>query len=126
MELRRRGVMVSRGAPGADGAARCEFKATFKGSARYRSYISPASVARVRTFLLSHRHQPRDCRIAVAAWKGFDSPLRGGRPLGSCVSGGHGVWWLVQAADAGAALAQLPPYVAARTVVEEVRAVPLP
>jgi hypothetical protein len=36
------------------------------------------------------------------------------------------MWWIVEAADAHGALAQLPPYVAARTVVEEVRAVPLP
>jgi hypothetical protein len=36
------------------------------------------------------------------------------------------MWWFVQAADVGAALAQLPPYVAERTVAEEVREVPLP
>jgi len=36
------------------------------------------------------------------------------------------MWWIVQAADRVAALAQLPPYVAERTTVEEVREVPLP
>jgi hypothetical protein len=36
------------------------------------------------------------------------------------------LWWIVEAVDAEGALRQLPPYVAERTVVEEVRAVPLP
>jgi hypothetical protein len=80
----------------------------------------------MRTFVLAHRHTPQECRIAIAAWKAFESPLAGGRPLGSCMSGGHGVWWIVRAPDLEAALAQLPPYVAARTVAEEVRQVPLP
>jgi hypothetical protein len=80
----------------------------------------------VRTFILSHRHRPDECRIAIAAWRAFDSPLRGGHPYGSCITGGHGVWWIVEAVDAEGALGQLPPYVAARTAVEEVRAVPLP
>jgi hypothetical protein len=80
----------------------------------------------VRTFVLTHRHRPEECRIAIAAWRAFDSPLRGGCPLGSCISGGHGVWWTVRAVSGAAALAQLPPYVAERTTAEEVREVPLP
>jgi hypothetical protein len=78
------------------------------------------------TFVLDHRHRPDDCAIAIAAWKGFCSPLRHGVPLGSCVSGGHRLLWMVEAADAAAAPAQLPRYVAERTVAEEVREVPLP
>ncbi len=78
------------------------------------------------TFALIHRHRPDECRIAIAAWRGFDSPLRGGRPLASCISGGHGMWWVVEAADGAAALAQLPPYVAERTIAEQVSEVPLP
>jgi hypothetical protein len=78
------------------------------------------------TFVLSHRHRPQECRIAIAAWRGYDSPLRDGRPLGSCISGGHGMWWIVEATDSVAALAQLPPYVAERTTADEVREVPLP
>jgi hypothetical protein len=58
--------------------------------------------------------------------EGVVSPLRHGRPFGSCASGGHRLWWTVVAADGAAALAQLPPYVAARTVAEEVREVPIP
>ena len=80
----------------------------------------------MRTFMLTHRHAPQECRIAIAAWRGFESPLRGGRPLASCISGNHGMWWFVRASDVEAALAQLPPYVADRTVAEEVREVPLP
>ena len=80
----------------------------------------------MRTFVLAHRHAPQECRIAIAAWRAFESPLRGGRPLGSCITGGHQVWWIVRASDMEAALAQLPPYVAERTVAEEVREVPLP
>jgi hypothetical protein len=36
------------------------------------------------------------------------------------------MWWTVEARDCGAALAQLPPYVATRTVADEVREVRLP
>jgi hypothetical protein len=78
------------------------------------------------TFILTHSHEPHECAIAAAAWKGFASPLRHGRPLGSCVRGGHRLWWTVQATDEQAALSLLPPYVAQRTVAEEVREVPLP
>jgi hypothetical protein len=80
----------------------------------------------VPTFVLSHRHRPEECAIAIAAWKAFPSPLRHSRPLGSCATGGHGMWWTVQAADQAAALGQLPPYVADRAVADEVRAVPIP
>jgi hypothetical protein len=78
------------------------------------------------TFVLHHRHQPHECAFAIAAWKGFRSPRCHGRPLGSYLSGGHRVPWTVEAVDAAAALAQLPPFVAEWTVCEEVREVPLP
>jgi hypothetical protein len=80
----------------------------------------------VPNYVLAHRHAPEECRIAIASWKAYSSPLRHGRPLGSCASGGHRLWWAVEAADNAAALALLPPYVAQRTVVEEVREVPIP
>jgi hypothetical protein len=80
----------------------------------------------VPTFILCHRHRPEECAIAIAAWKAFPSPLRHSRPLGSCAAGGHRVWWTVQAPDLDAALAQLPAYVADRTVAEEVREVSIP
>jgi hypothetical protein len=77
-------------------------------------------------FVLMHEHRPDECAIAIAAWKGFVSPLRHGRPLGSCANGGHRLWWAVDAVSAEAALSLLPHYVAQRTVAEEVREVPLP
>lgn len=80
----------------------------------------------VPTFILSHQHRPEECRIAIAAWKGYASPLRGGRPFGSCASGGHRVWWTVDATDPASALAQLPRYVALRTIADEVREIPIP
>jgi hypothetical protein len=85
-----------------------------------------ATLIAMTTFVLSHSHRPEECAIAIAAWKAFRSPLRQGRPLGSCATGGHRLWWTVEAANLAAALAQLPPYVAERTVAEEVRAVPIP
>ena len=77
-------------------------------------------------FMLSHQHQPDECRVAFASWRGFESPLRHHPTLGSCSAGGHSLWWTVEAAGAAEALAQLPPYVAERTTVSEVREVPIP
>jgi hypothetical protein len=78
------------------------------------------------TYVLSHRHTPQECAVAIAAWKGFPSPLRHSRPFGSCAHGGHAVWWTVQADDEQSALALLPDFVACRTVAEQVREVPIP
>jgi hypothetical protein len=77
-------------------------------------------------YLLCHRHPPSECRVAFAAWRGFDSPLRARPALGSCEGGGHGLWWTVEAADEAAALAQLPPFVAARTEPVAVSELPIP
>ena len=78
------------------------------------------------TFVLTHSHEKQECAIAAASWKGFASPLRHGRPLGSCAQGGHKLWWTVEARDSDAALSLLPHYVARRTVAQEVQEVPLP
>ncbi len=77
-------------------------------------------------FVLTHTHGPDECAVSVASWRGFVSPLRHGRPLGSCAHGGHCVWWTVDATDEAAALSLLPDYVARRTVAAEVREVNLP
>jgi len=61
-----------------------------------------------------------------AAWSGFDSPLRQHGALASCASGGHRLFWTVETEDAESALAQLPPFVAERTDVSEVREVTIP
>jgi hypothetical protein len=77
------------------------------------------------TFMLSHSHRPEECRVAFAAWRGFESPLRHDHALGSCATRGgasdlHRIWWTVEAPDPASALAQLPEYVAARTDVSPV------
>ena len=78
------------------------------------------------TFVLTHSHKPDECAVAIAAWKGFASPLRHGRPLGSCAHGGHRVWWTVEASDQAHALALLPDYVASRTTAARVDDVQIP
>ena len=80
----------------------------------------------MQLFVLSHRHAPQECRAAFAAWKGFDSPLRHRPTVSSCVEGGHRAWWQIEAPDAEAALAQLPPFVADRTEIEPAREVQVP
>jgi hypothetical protein len=77
-------------------------------------------------FLLSHRHEPAECRFAFAAWQGFESPLRHRATMGSCHAGDHALWWEVETVDAQSALAQLPPFVAERTEVHELREVEIP
>jgi hypothetical protein len=80
----------------------------------------------VRRYVLEHRHAPEECRTTYAAWSGFDSPLRRNGALASCASGGHRLFWTVQAEDGESALSQLPPFVAERTEVSEVREVTIP
>ena len=77
-------------------------------------------------FLLSHWHRAADCRTAYAAWKGFDSPLRSRSAQASCATGGHRMFWIVQADSADQALALLPPYLAERSEPIEVRDVRIP
>ena len=77
-------------------------------------------------FLLQHSHDSGECETAFAAWRSFDSPLRG-RPVPStCLAGDHRIWWLVEAPDDVRALALLPEFVAARTEVTPVRYVEVP
>jgi hypothetical protein len=78
------------------------------------------------TFLLQHRHDPRDCAAAFAAWLGFKSPLRRRPAASTCLVGGHAVWWRVEAEDASGALALLPAFVARRTIAIEVRDIEIP
>jgi hypothetical protein len=80
----------------------------------------------MRTFVLHHRHEPDECAAVFAAWTGFASPLRHTPVRSTCLDGGHGLYWLVEAADGAAALALLPPYVAERTTAIQVREVEIP
>jgi hypothetical protein len=78
------------------------------------------------TYLLSHQHAPHDCDAVFAAWHGFDSPLRHRQVPSSCLAGGHGLWWRVEAADELGALALLPRFVAERTTAIAIREVEIP
>jgi hypothetical protein len=77
-------------------------------------------------FLLHHRHEPDECGVAFAAFKGHESPLRRRRTIASCLTGGHSIWWTVRAESAADALAQLPFFVATRTSVTRVGEVDIP
>jgi hypothetical protein len=78
------------------------------------------------SYLLEHRHEARECGVVFAAFKGHESPLRRQETLASCRSGGHSIWWTVQADSESAALAFLPFYVAERTTATRVSKVDIP
>lgn len=84
------------------------------------------SIWAMARYLLDHRHEPRECAVVFASWRGFDSPLRHRVATGSCRSGGHAIWWCVEADGQAAALAQLPRYVAERTTASVVSEVEIP
>ena len=77
-------------------------------------------------YLLYHRHEPHECGVVFASFKGHRSPLRHQPTLASCRSGGHAIWWTVEAESEQDALALLPFYVAARTTVTSVSEVRIP
>jgi len=77
-------------------------------------------------YLLHHRHSPDECGVAFASFKGHESPLRHQLTLASCRSGGHAIWWTVDASNEESALRLLPFYVAERTTVTPVSEVQIP
>jgi hypothetical protein len=77
-------------------------------------------------YLLHHRHEPRECGVVFASFKGHSSPLRHRATLASCRSGEHAIWWTVDADTEGEALGLLPQYVAERTAVSRVDEVDIP
>jgi hypothetical protein len=77
-------------------------------------------------YLLQHHHEPDECGVVFASFKGHCSPLRHQRTFASCRSGGHAIWWTVQAATEQEALALLPFFVAERTTVTSVSEVEIP
>lgn len=89
--------------------------------APHRGKLDPMS-----RYLLEHRHEPHECGVVFAAFKGFKSPLRHEATLASCRSGGHSIWWTVDADDEAGALRMLPAYVAERTTVARVNEVEIP
>ena len=78
------------------------------------------------SYLLEHRHEARECGVVFAAFKGHESPLRRQETLASCRSGGHAIWWTVEADSEHDALALLPYYVAERTMATKVSKVEIP
>jgi hypothetical protein len=80
----------------------------------------------VSQYLLHHRHEPRQCGVVFAAFRGHESPLRRRATVASCRSGGHEIWWTVDAASEEDALALLPAYVAERTTAAQVSKVEIP
>lgn len=77
-------------------------------------------------YLLHHRHEPDECGVVFASFRGHGSPLRHRPTLASCRSGGHAIWWTVEAASEHDALELLPSFVAERTTVTTVSEVQIP
>ena len=77
-------------------------------------------------YLPRHRHEPDECGVAFASFKGHHSPLRHRPTLASCRTGGHAIWWTVDAGSEDDALALLPYYVAERTTITRVSEVQIP
>jgi hypothetical protein len=77
-------------------------------------------------YLLHHRHEPQECGVVFASFKGHESPLRHRPTLASCRSGGHAIWWTVEAEAEEDALRLLPFYVAERTTATRVNEVEIP
>jgi hypothetical protein len=77
-------------------------------------------------YLLHHRHRPEECGVVFASFRGHDSPLRHRATIASCCSGGHAIWWTVDAASEDDALRLLPSYVAERTTISRVAEVNIP
>jgi hypothetical protein len=77
-------------------------------------------------YVLQHRHSARECGVVFASFKGHNSPLRHQTTVASCRSGGHAIWWTVEAENEEEALRLLPAYVAERTTVVRVSEVRIP
>lgn len=77
-------------------------------------------------YLLQHRHSPDECGVVFASFKGNQSPLRHRATLASCRTGGHAIWWTVDAANEDDALRLLPFFVAERTTIARVSEVQIP
>ena len=78
------------------------------------------------TSVLHHRHAPDECGVVFASFKGHHSALRHQAALASCRSGGHEIWWTIDAVTEEDALRQLPFYVAKRTTITRVSQVQIP
>ena len=77
-------------------------------------------------YLIHHRHEARECGVVYASFRGHESSLRHQAALASCDSGGHAIWWTVDAATEADALALLPFFIAERSTATAVTEVAIP
>ena len=77
-------------------------------------------------YLLHHSHEPNECGVVFASFRGHGSPLRHQATLASCRSGGHAIWWTVEAESEDEAVRLLPFFVAERTTIARVSDVDIP
>ena len=80
----------------------------------------------VPRYLIHHRHDPHECGVAFASFRGHASPLRHQATLASCLTGGHAIWWSVEAAGPEEALELLPYFIAERATATRVDEVDIP
>jgi hypothetical protein len=108
------------------GARRLEARVRFQGFTPMSRQSFRAMLDSMSRYVLEHRHEPRECGVVFNAFKGHESPLRHRPTLASCRSGGHAIWWTVEAETEAEALGLLPGYVADRTTVSRVNEVEIP
>ena len=77
-------------------------------------------------YLVHHHHEPHECGVVFASFKGHESSLRHRAALASCPSGGHEIWWAVEAANEAEAVSLLPFFVAERSSVTRVDEIEIP
>jgi hypothetical protein len=77
-------------------------------------------------FRLTHRHAAQECPTVYAAWKGFDSPLRGHQATSSCRWGDHQIWWDLEGTNEDEVMSYLPGYVADRAQAVRIGEVEIP
>ena len=106
--------------------ARAEIRVPDQGGRPMSEQARGGSLKSMARYLLHHCHQPHECGIVFASFKGNASPLRRRATLASCPSGGHEIWWTVEADTEADALQLLPFYVAQRTTVKRVSEVEIP
>ena len=77
-------------------------------------------------YLVHHRHEPHECGVAFTAFRATRAGFASRPTLASCASGGHAIWWAVEAATETEALALLPFFVAERSTATRVSEVEIP
>ena len=106
--------------------ARAEIRVPDQGGRPMSEQACGGSLKSMARYLLHHCHQPHECGIVFVSFKCNASPLRHQATLASCPSGGHEIWWTVEAETEADALWLLPFYVAQRTTVTRVSEVEIP